>query len=106
MLLLWSKTNGQVKSIAGISGLPFKLLTRNPRITNLKDFGEHDRIALPTIRISIQAVTLGIALQKIYGDENARERLLRNQVQMGHPDACGIRAKADSELEGRRTATR
>jgi NitT/TauT family transport system substrate-binding protein len=39
------------------------------------------------VRQSIQAVTLGIALQKAYSDEMANEKLLGNQVTMGHPDA-------------------
>jgi NitT/TauT family transport system substrate-binding protein len=87
MLLLWGKTNGDVKAIQGISGLPFKLLTRNPDIKTIKDYKATDRIALPTVRMSMQSITLGIALQKSYGDEKAAEKLLPNQVQMGHPDA-------------------
>jgi NitT/TauT family transport system substrate-binding protein len=87
MLLLWAKTNGDVKAIIGVSGLPFKLVTRNPNIKTIKDYGPTDRIALPTVRQSIQAITLGIALQKVYGDDKANEKLLPNQVQMGHPDA-------------------
>jgi len=87
MLLLWSKTNGDVKAIIGVSGLPFKLVTRNANIKTIKDYGPSDRIALPTVRQSIQAITLGIALQKAYGDDKANEKLVPNQVQMGHPDA-------------------
>ena len=87
MLLLWGKTNGDVKAIIAVSGLPFKLLTRNPNIKTIKDYGPNDRIALPTVRQSIQAITLGIALQKAYGDDKANEKLVPNQVQMGHPDA-------------------
>ena len=87
MLLLWGKTNGDVKAIVGVSGLPFKLLTRNPNIKTIKDYTASDRIAVPTVRQSIQAITLGIALQKTYGDEKANEKLLANQVTMGHPDA-------------------
>jgi NitT/TauT family transport system substrate-binding protein len=87
MLLLWSKSNGDVKAIIGVSGLPFKLVTRNPNIKTIKDYGPNDRIAVPTVRQSIQAITLGIALQKAYGDDKANERLVPNQVQMGHPDA-------------------
>jgi NitT/TauT family transport system substrate-binding protein len=87
MLLLWGKTNGDIKAIIGVSGLPFKLITRNPNIKTIKDYGPSDRIAVPTVRQSIQAITLGIALQKAYGDDKAGEKLLANQVQMGHPDA-------------------
>lgn len=87
MLLLWGKTNGNIKAIQGVSGLPFKLLSRNPEIKSIKDFKATDRIALPTVRMSMQAITLGIALQKVWGDDKANEKLLANQVQMGHPDA-------------------
>jgi NitT/TauT family transport system substrate-binding protein len=87
MLLLWGKTNGDVKAIIGVSGLPFKLITRNPNIKTIKDYTATDRIAVPTVRQSIQAITLGIALQKVYGDDKANEKLVPNQVQMGHPDA-------------------
>ncbi len=89
MLLLWGKTNGDVKAITGLSGLPFKLVTRNPNIKTIKDFTPNDRISLPTIKMSMQAITLGIALQKAWGDDKANEKLLTNQVQMGHPDSLG-----------------
>jgi NitT/TauT family transport system substrate-binding protein len=87
MLLLWGKTNGDIKAITGVSGLPFKLVTRNPNIKTIKDYTPNDRIAVPTVRQSIQAITLGIALQKAYADDKANEKLLSNQVTMGHPDA-------------------
>jgi NitT/TauT family transport system substrate-binding protein len=87
MLLLWGKTNGNIKAIIGVSGLPFKLVTRNPNIKTIKDYTPSDRIAVPTVGQSIQAITLGIALQKAYGDDKANDKLVPNQVQMGHPDA-------------------
>ena len=52
LLLLWGKTNGDVKAIIGVSGLPYKLLTRNPNIKTIKDYGPGDRIALPTVRLN------------------------------------------------------
>jgi NitT/TauT family transport system substrate-binding protein len=105
MLLLWGKTNGEVKSIAGVSGLPFKLITRNPNIKTIKDFTQSDRIALPTVRVSIQAMTLGIALQKIYGDDKANEKLLTNQVQMGHPDGYAAMMNPVHEVTSHFTAS-
>jgi len=86
-LLLRSKTNGDAKVIIAVSGLPFKLVTRNSNIKTIKDYGPNDRIAVPTVRQSIQAITLCIALQKAYGDDKGNEKLVPNQVQMGHPDA-------------------
>ncbi len=99
MLLLWGKTNGDIKTIIGVSGLPFKMVSRNPRLKTIKDFTEKDRIALPTVRMSMQAITLGIALQKAYGDDKANERLLANQVQMGHPDALTAILNPGHEVE-------
>ena len=98
MLLLWAKTNGDVKGIIGVSGLPYKLLTRNPNIKTIKDYTTADRIALPTVRQSIQAITLGIALQKAYGDDKAGEKLLANQVTMGHPDALAALLNPQHEI--------
>jgi len=86
MLLLWSRTNGEAKSLAGVAGVPFLLLTRNPAVKTIKDFGPNDRIALPTIRASMQAMMLGMALEQAYG-AGAHGRLDGNQVQLGHPDA-------------------
>ena len=86
MLLLWDRTNGGAKSVAGVAGVPFLLLTRNPNVKTLKDFGAEDRIAVPTIRASMQAMMLGMALEQAYGP-GQHGRLDSNQVQLGHPDA-------------------
>jgi NitT/TauT family transport system substrate-binding protein len=85
MLLLWGR-NGSVKSVAGVAGTPFLLLTRNPGVKTLKDFGPDDRIAVPTIRVSMQAMILGMALEQTFGS-GAYGKLDTNQVQIGHPDA-------------------
>jgi NitT/TauT family transport system substrate-binding protein len=86
MLLVWSKTNGAVKSIAGVAGLPQILVTRNPNIKSIKDFAPNDRIAVPTVRVSMQAMILGMALEQAYG-QGSHNKLDSNQVQLGHPDA-------------------
>jgi sulfonate transport system substrate-binding protein len=46
----------------------------------------NDRIAVPTIRASMQAMMMGIALEQAYG-LGQHGRLDSNQVQLGHPDA-------------------
>jgi NitT/TauT family transport system substrate-binding protein len=86
MLLTWARTNGAVKSLAGVAGVPFLLVTRSPNIKKITDFGPEDRIAVPTVRASMQAMMLGMALEKTYG-MGAHGRLDVNQVQLGHPDA-------------------
>ncbi|HKS64174.1 MAG TPA: ABC transporter substrate-binding protein [Xanthobacteraceae bacterium] len=85
MLLAWGKT-GNIKMAAGVAGVPFKLLTRNANVKSIKDFGPSDRIAVPTIRASMQAMMMGIALEKAYGI-GQHGKLDGNQVQLGHPDA-------------------
>jgi sulfonate transport system substrate-binding protein len=86
MLLLWDRTKAGTRSVAGVAGVPFLLLTRNPNVKTLKDFGPEDRIAVPTIRASMQAMMLGMALEQAYG-AGQHGRLDSNQVQLGHPDA-------------------
>src|ERR1044072_4453607 len=85
MLLAWGKT-GNIKMVTGVAVVPFKLLTRNAKVKSIKDFGPDDRIAVPTIRASMQAMMMGIALEQAYGI-GQHGRLERDQVQLGHPDA-------------------
>jgi NitT/TauT family transport system substrate-binding protein len=57
MLLLWAKSNGEVRAITGVSGLPFKLITRNPNIKTIKNYMPSGRIAVPTMRPSISSAS-------------------------------------------------
>ena len=86
LLLLWDRTRGGVKGIAASSALPLTLISRDPRLKTLRDFGEADRIAVPTIRVSTQAVLLQIAAAELFGADKWGQ-LDGNTVQMGHPDA-------------------
>jgi NitT/TauT family transport system substrate-binding protein len=97
MLLLWDRTQGGVKGILGVAGLPMLLVTRNPAIKTIKDFGPNDRIALPTIKVSMQATFLGIELEKIYGPGNSN-KLESIQVQIGHPDATQALLNPNHEI--------
>jgi NitT/TauT family transport system substrate-binding protein len=86
MLLAWGKTNGGVKMVSGMAGVPFRMLTRNANVKTIKDFGPNDRIAVPTIRVSMQAMMMGIALEQALGS-GQHGKLDSNQVQLGHPEA-------------------
>ena len=96
MLLAWGKT-GNIKMLTGVAGVPFKLLTRNAKVKSIKDFGPDDRIAVPTIRASMQAMMMGIALEQAYGI-GQHGRLDSNQVQLGHPDAMNALLNAQHEV--------
>jgi sulfonate transport system substrate-binding protein len=88
LITMWEKTrtNVKVRAIAGLNFMPLILLTRDPKIKMLKDYGENDRIALPSVKISMQAILLEIAAAKEFGDANY-EKLDPLTVSMGHPDA-------------------
>ena len=88
LITLWEKTrsNVQVRAIAGLNFMPLLLVTRDPRIKTLKDFGEKDRIALPSVKISMQAILLEMAAAQEFGAANY-EKLDPLTVSMGHPDA-------------------
>ena len=87
MLLLWDRTRGGVKGIIATSALPLILVSRDPRLKTLRDFTETDKIAVPTVRVSTQAVLLQIAAAAEFGLKDWN-RLDGNTVQMSHPDAA------------------
>src|SRR5258705_2193543 len=86
MLLLWSRTGEQVKAVAAVAAVPLVLVTRNPSVKTIADFTEKDKIAVPTVKVSMQSTILGIAAQKLYG-EAGRGRFDPFTVAMSHPDA-------------------
>jgi NitT/TauT family transport system substrate-binding protein len=88
LITMWEKTrtNVKVRAIAGLNFMPLILLTRDPKIKILKDYGEKDRIAVPSVKISMQAILLEMAAAKEFGDANY-EKLDPLTVSMGHPDA-------------------
>ena len=85
MLLLWSRTGGQVKAVSSASAVPLILVTRNPNVKTIADFTEKDKIAVPTVKVSMQSTILGIAAQKMFGDAG-RGRFDPFTVAMSHPD--------------------
>lgn len=97
MLLLWDRTKGQVKGVAGVGGMPMFLLTRNPNVKSLKDFSDKDKIAVPTIKVSSQATILQMAAEKEFGPEG-RNKLDSITVQQGHPDATAALLNPSHEI--------
>ncbi len=85
---LWSRTRGNldVRGVSAINSMPLYLNTRNPAVKSIKDFTDKDRIALPAVKVSIQAITLQMAAEKAFG-EGQQERLDPLTVTMSHPDA-------------------
>jgi NitT/TauT family transport system substrate-binding protein len=85
---IWAKTKGNldVKAASGFNFLPLQLNTRNPNIKSLRDFTEKDKIALPAVKVSMQAIILQMAAAKEFGEGNYT-KLDPLTVSMSHPDA-------------------
>lgn len=81
---LWAASGGRVKAIGAEDSLPMYLVTNNPKIKDLKDFTPADKIALPAVKVSPQAIVLEMAAQKEFGNY---AKLDPNTVTMKHPDA-------------------
>jgi NitT/TauT family transport system substrate-binding protein len=77
--------------------MPLFLVTRNPNVKTLKDFTDKDKIALPAVKVSIQAVTLQMAAEKAFG-EGQQNKLDHLTVSMAHPDAETALLSGQSEV--------
>jgi len=64
---------------------PLSLNVRNPNIKSIRDFTDKDKIAVPAVKISTQAIVLEMAAAKTWGQENYA-RLDPLTVSLSHPD--------------------
>ena len=99
LLTIWSRTRGtlRVKGIAALCSMPMWLMTTSPGIGSIADFTGKDRIALPGVKVSIQAVVLQMAAEKAFGAGN-QYRLDPLTVSMGHPDGMTAMLGGGSEV--------
>ena len=68
---IWEKTVGtpqEVRALIAMQSMPFVLVTRNPDVKTIADFTDKDKIALPAVKVSIQAVVLEMAAAKAFGE--------------------------------------
>ena len=106
LIVLWDKTKagkGDVKAVAAVSDVPMTLTTRNPNIKKIDDFTAKDKIALPAVKTSMQAVTLQMAAAKRWGDDQY-ERLDKLTVSMRHPDGTAAMLSGQGEVNSHFTA--
>ena len=104
-MTIWSRTraNLKVKGVAAINSMPIWLTTINPDVKTIKDFTEKDRIALPAVKVSIQAVTLQMAAEQAFGP-GQHGRLDTLTVSMSHPDGMAAMMSGRSEVTGHFTS--
>jgi NitT/TauT family transport system substrate-binding protein len=60
------------------------LYSINPSVKTLADFTDKDRIAVPTVRLSFNAMMLQMAAEQLWNDPHRLDHLT---VALGHPDA-------------------
>ena len=100
LLTAWSATKGtpnEVRGVAGNGALPMFLLSRNPNVKTIRDFTDRDRIALPAVKISVQALALQMAAQQAFGP-GQQNRLDSLTVSMAHPEAMQALLSGQSEI--------
>jgi len=87
LLTLWEKTRAtanEVRAVGAVSNGAMTLYTINPNVKTLADFTESDRIAVPTVRLSFNAMMLQMAAEQLWNDPHRLDHLT---VAFGHPDA-------------------
>jgi NitT/TauT family transport system substrate-binding protein len=88
LLTIWSRTKGsanEVRAVSALVTLPFKLTTHNPAIKTIDDLAMCNKIAVPSVKVSAQAVTIQRAAAKAYGIA-AFSRYDGHTISMSPPD--------------------
>jgi sulfonate transport system substrate-binding protein len=85
LITLWSKTKGNigVRGVSAMTTYPLYLVTRNPDVKTLRDLSSKDKIAVPSVKISTQAI---MAAQDVFGDGN-HGKFDDFTISLSHPDA-------------------
>jgi NitT/TauT family transport system substrate-binding protein len=99
---LWDKTVGtpqEVRALSAVQSMPFFLVTNRPEVKSIRDLKETDRIALPAVKVSSQAICLQMAAAKEWGQEQYA-KLDPLTVTRPHPDAATAIITKSTELTG------
>ena len=89
LLTLWDKTVGtaqEVLALSAIQSMPFLLMTSNLALNSVADLTDKDRVAVPGVKISAQALLLEMEAARRWGHDQY-DRLDRFTVTLPHPDA-------------------
>ena len=99
LVILWSRTRGNldVRGVAALNSMPLMLVSRNPNVQSVKDLTDKDRIGLPAVKISVQALALQMAAEQTFGP-GQQNKLDSLTVTMAHPDAMQALLSGQSEV--------
>ena len=97
---LWSKSVGtpsEVRALCAVQSMPYILTTTNTAVKSIRDFTDKDKIALPSAKVSAQAVCLQMAAAKEWGYENYA-KLDPITISRAHPDAITALLSGGNEI--------
>ena len=102
---IWGKTKGgiEVKAASGFNFLPLQLNTRSSHIKSIRDLTEKDKIAMPAVKVSMQAIILQMAAAQTFGEANYA-KLDGLTVSMAHPDAMATFLSGGGEINNHFTS--
>ncbi len=97
--LLWDRTRNGIgaKAVSALVSSNIWLMTRKPELKTIRDLTEKDRIALPSIKSSAQALFLWSAAEKEFG-AGQWGKLDHLAVSLPHPDAMTAVLNPGSEI--------
>ncbi|MGE0797654.1 MAG: ABC transporter substrate-binding protein [Lautropia sp.] len=101
LLTAWDRTVGRqnIKGVAGLGNFPYYLVSSNPAVKSIADLSEKDRIAVPSVTVSVQSRFLQLAAAKLWGDDQYA-KLDKYTVALPHPDATAALLAGGTELNG------
>lgn len=99
LAVIADRTRGNigVKAMGSVVNSNIWLNTRNPNVKSLKDFTEKDRIAIPSLKVSTQAIMMHLGAEQIWGKGN-HTKLDHIIVALPHPEALAAVTNAGHEI--------
>ena len=89
LITLWDRTRSNVaaKGVAAMTTYPLYLITRNPDVKTIRDFGPKDKIAVPSVKISTQAIMVGYHGESVRSLNHRQSGTNGRSTQVGFPIA-------------------
>lgn len=100
LLTIWSRTRGtanEVRAVSALATLPFALNSNDPSIKSVDDLARCKKIAVPSVKVSAQAVTIERAAAKAYGMKEYA-RYDNYTVSMSPPDSTIALMSGSAEI--------
>lgn len=101
LLTIWSRTRGtanEVRAVSALATLPLALNSNDPTIKTIDDLARCRKIAMPSVKVSAQAVTIQAAAAKAYGIKDFA-RYDQYTVSMSPPDSTIALLSAGAEAD-------